>query len=131
MGGAGKHIMAKTIQLTKVTWAHMIRDLGLKSMDKGQFPVFLLALYMMTIVIKMTPEQVGTYVDRILDAIINLSIVGWLLVPPLLILWYFHAKHVRRVAFREMERMGKQKSQLQKELLPDGKDVKSSRGQRP
>ena len=111
-----------------VTWAQTVRDVLIRSMDKGQGPLYLFGLLVIVIILKMPGEDVSMIANRLVEATVALHTVGWIASVVILICWVVHSRHIRRVAYREQERMGKEKARLQEKLLGSG-TVKSSKDQ--
>lgn len=95
----------------------MARDVLVASMNKGQFPLAMVGIIFMVMVLKMPSEDVSKLVFRIFDGISDGSVVGYVMSAALLMGWVLHSKWQRRIVAAEIERMGREKSQLQEKLL--------------
>lgn len=111
--------------LVKVTWAHATRDMMMRSIDKGQGPLFLLGIIILAIILRMPPDEVAEVSKILMKGLANWSIVGYILFAMTLSGWVWHAKHQRRITFKEQDRMGEEKAKLQRDRI--GESMKSSR----
>ncbi len=101
-----------------------IRDITVAAIAKGQLlPMGLFAIVIL-IVVRMPSTEVGTLAFRLLDGIEKGWILGYLLGFISSIGWFIHAKWQRSVISGEFDRMGREKSQLQKESM--GSKIKGS-----
>ena len=110
--------------MEKITVAHAVRDVLLRSMDKGQAPLFVGALVLLVILVRLPPESLARLMDRVLDGFQNWWVTGYVLFGATLVAWAIHTKWIRRAAFREEDRMSKEKTRLQRKQI--GKSMKSS-----
>lgn len=109
----------------KVTAWEMFRDIFVTAINKGQFPVVLLGLLFVILAVRLPPQDLKEFASRIIEYLKSGYLLGYLLFIITLTGWFFHAKRLRRKSYIEQERIGDEKSDLQKKHLP-GK-VKSSK----
>jgi hypothetical protein len=108
----------------KVTIWEMFRDIFITAINKGQFPAVLLGLLFIILAIRMPVEDLKFFLITIIEYLKAGYLLGYGFSIISLTGWFFHAKRLRRKAYEELERVGIEKSDLQKKQLP-GK-VKSS-----
>ncbi len=82
------------------------------------------SVVLIVIAVKLSPEAAERIAKELIDAWTGHYLSGWLVAAGLLIGWMVHAKLTRRRHANEMERVGKEKSELQNRLLGSG--IKSS-----
>lgn len=102
----------RTITLKINFWA-ALRDVMTHAMDKGQFPLAVVGALLALAIIKMPPEHSTTLLHRILDGLKTIHGASYALNAVLLAGWYFHAKWQRGSISIEMNRIGREKTQLQ------------------
>jgi hypothetical protein len=108
----------------QVGFWHMMRDVLVASMNKGQFPAALLALVILSLIWRMPSEDVGKLVFMLIADLENGKLLGWTFAVVILVCWYVHARYQRRLITGEMRRIANERNVLQSRSLP-GK-VKSS-----
>jgi len=109
----------------RVGFPQAIRDVLIASMKKGQFPLALLGLLLITMVARMPPADVSRLVFEIFAGLRNGCLVGYALAGVLVIGWRLHAKWQRSSIQSEMERLSDFRNDVQKQELGDR--VKSSK----
>ena len=82
---------------------------------------------MLTLIVKMPPEDVSKLVFRLVDGLERNSFLGYILSVVVLAGWYVHARYQRRVITSEIERMAAERNRLQSKNLGQQR-IKSSRG---
>ena len=108
----------------KVGFFEMVQTIFTASFNRGQIIPFMIGMIIMTIIIKMPSSDVSKLAFEILSEFATLHLVGYGIGIFSTLGWFIHARSQRRVISREMERIGREKSQLQSKKL--GGDVKSS-----
>lgn len=103
---------------------HMVRDVLVASMNKGQAPLFLSFGVIFLMVWRMPPEDVSKLVFRLVGRFEQWHIWGWVLSGIMLVGWITHVKVQRQIIVGEMRRMGSARTALQRDKL--GKLIKSS-----
>ncbi len=106
-------------------WA-MMRDVLIASMNKGQFPIALVAFVFIIMILKMPAKDVSKLVFDIFDAVKIKVYLGYIFAGVLLILWFIHTKLQRSFFSKEIERISEERNKLQEKLLGD--KVASSKG---
>lgn len=114
----------KNNEVKGINFNMMVRDVLRAAINKGQGIPILIGLIILMGIMKMPGKAVGDLAFRIFDAIIDFSLVGWILGITTATGWYIHAKWQRREIFREMKRLSDQRTELQQRLL--GSDIESS-----
>lgn len=96
---------------------HMLRDVLVASMNKGQLPVLALLLVVSLVIFRMPPEGVRELAVQVLSELVNLHLVGYALAVVLALSWLVHAKYQRRTFAAEMDRIAEERNKLQDRLL--------------
>jgi hypothetical protein len=84
-------------------WAKAFRDIFVASISKGQFPLAMVGLIVMSLIWRMPPEDVSRLVFRIVDGLERGALVGYLLALVAMTGWYVHARHCRRLAWSALQ----------------------------
>ena len=108
----------------KVSLFEFLRDVLIASMNKGQFPAALIAMFMLSMIWRMPPADVSKLVFRLLGLAEEKCLVGYVASVLFLFGWFLHARYQRRLITREMQRVSRERNQLQAREL--GKKLKSS-----
>ena len=115
-------------QKKPVGFWQFLRDVALAGIAKGQGPTILLLLFLIVVASRMPADDLGEVGQDFVDLLKHWWFFGWILAGVLAVCWAIHAKSYRRLHFREMERVGTEKSQLQKQAADkQGKRIKSSK----
>ena len=109
--------MGKKDRPQGVTWPQAIRDVLTASMTKGQLPMLLVGLIVLSLIWRMSEKKVDSVIDSLLDGLRNSWLLGYLLFFTVLLCWYFHAKYQRRLFTDEMTRVSGERTKLQKTNL--------------
>jgi ABC-type multidrug transport system permease subunit len=107
-------------------YAQMLRDILIASMNKGQFPVAIIALVLIVMILKMPAADVSRLVFHVLGLLERGSLLGYCLSSVLGMGWLLHARFQRRLIQDEMRRISEQRTSLQARAL--GKRIRSSGG---
>lgn len=103
-------------QKYKIGFYHMIRDVLIASINKGQFPLGIFGIIMIILVLKLPPADASQLLRNILSALKQGYLVGYVFAGILATGWLVHAKWQRRDIKKEMERITTMRNKLQKEL---------------
>lgn len=114
----------KTQQPLKITWAHMIRDVLVASINKGQFLIALTGLIILVFIVRLPPAALQALAQSVVEKLDQGDLVGWLLFVFVSIAWAIISRRSRATSRNEISRIGKEKSILQQKLL--GTDATSS-----
>lgn len=106
-------------------WA-AFRDIGIHSINKGQFPLFLVTVVIIFILWRMPENEIANLVNRLTDPSIILNGPTLIIIAIVLLVWFLHAKSQRRYFAAEMKRLASERNDLQAKLLGD--KYKSSSG---
>jgi len=98
-------------------WA-AIRDILIASINKGQLPLAGVILFLLILAAKMPSEQAGKLLFELLGLFVKGYLLGWVLFVVTLFSWFIHVKIQRKTITNEMSRIGDEKTQLQKKLIP-------------
>lgn len=98
----------------KVGWAHAFRDIVITSINRGQILPLIISLLTLAIIFKLPPSALETVVFRIFDG--QVGYISPFLVVGIVVAWNFHCKKARKQFSEEFERIGVEKSELQRLL---------------
>lgn len=102
----------------------MVRDVLVASLNRGQFPVALVAGLFAMMLYKMPGQDVTSLLFRVTDDLKSGYLGGYVMSVFLAGGWFLHVKWQRREITQEMERIGREKTILQEKLV--GKHLPSS-----
>lgn len=97
----------------------MIRDIAIISINKGQFPLAVVAAIMIIVLLKIPSEDLSKLAFRVLEKFELANWGGWVLSLILVFLWYFTSKTLRKNYFKELDRIIKENEELQQLLLAE------------
>ena len=106
----------------------MIRDIAVASINKGQFPAFVVGMNVFAAILKMPPRDVSTLVFRFLEAGERHELLGYALSGLITIGWFVHARFQRRLIHGELSRVSSERNRAQGHVL--GNRIKSSEGRK-
>lgn len=101
----------------QVTWAQAFRDIIITAMNRGQLLLISLIGLIFFLVSKMSEDTTDKLINDMIKNLTNISFLAYILCILLIIGWYTTCKTARRMHSEECERIGKEKSKLQEELL--------------
>lgn len=111
---------------------HAIRDIFLAAINKGQLPILGVIAILAIIFARLPQDKLGDIVDKILTGLSDLSLLGYAFAVAIAAAWVLHAKMTRAVHYRETDRIGKEKSDLQQILIgADGTNVEVRSSEKP
>lgn len=108
---------------------HMLRDVLVGSMNKGQFPFAVCALIFIVMILRMPAADVSRLMFHLTDLAERGQIVGWILAVVELGAWFVHSRRQRRLITSEMRRMARVRDEHQARSIGAGR-VKSSEARR-
>jgi ABC-type multidrug transport system fused ATPase/permease subunit len=108
----------------KVSWAQAVRDVVIASMNHGQLPILGFICLLALIVWRMPSADVALFVREILNRMAGGELLSYPILLIVTIGWYMHSRIIRKNFNEEYERMGKEKTSLQRQLT--GIDLKTS-----
>lgn len=125
--------MAKGSSLNKgrvepIGFAHMIRDIIVACVNKGQLPIIIFGLVLFAMILKMSESDVGKLIFLVVENLKNGSLVGYLLFFLAITGCYFHSTRLRRQYAGEINRLSDERTKLQAGQL--GERVRSSEEQK-
>jgi hypothetical protein len=107
-----------------MTFFQMLRDVLVASLERGQFPVAIAGLIVVTAVYRMPPTDLSRFLFRLLDAAKAHEYGGYLLSAVIALAWALHGKWQRREMTAEIRRLSEQRNHFQ--ALALNGQVKSS-----
>lgn len=108
----------------KIGFWHMLRDVLVASLNKGQFPLACLFVVVLVFVIRMPPTDLSKLAWRLLDDLESAKLLGYALFVITLVGAFIHARFLRKMASGEMGRVAQERNKLQERAL--GQPLKSS-----
>lgn len=108
----------------KIGFWHAVRDIFVTSINKGQFPLAILGAIVLVALAKMPAEGLRDIGQSVVQKLEQGSLVGWALWLLTACAWAFIGRRSRRYHVAEVQRIGKEKSDLHRKLL--GSDASSS-----
>lgn len=112
-------------------WAEATRDVVMHATSKGQLLSVIVAGWVGLFVWKLPEKKIGELADRIVDHLVDGSLLGWALSVALLFGWVFHTKSLRRSWNRTLDRVTRERNKYQDDGLKDrGKRIESSKRKR-
>ncbi|EGT4441756.1 hypothetical protein AUM61_07985 [Cronobacter sakazakii] len=96
-----------------VTVAQAVRDVLIKAMTTGQLVPITISIVLMIAAWRMPSEEIGKLANRILDGLVDHSLIGYILAVILVLAWAWHAAVMRRCFSTEARRIGNEKTQHQ------------------
>lgn len=99
-----------------MSWAQSFRDMVVAAINKGQLPVLGVLFVVLLFIFKLPEERIGDLARDLLMHLIDGSLGGYLLAVVFGSSWFFHAKAMRRSFSSEVDRIGREKSELQDQL---------------
>lgn len=96
-----------------VTIAQAVRDVLIKAMTTGQLVPITISIVLMIAAWRMPAEEVGKLANRILDGLVDHSLIGYILAVVIVLAWAWHAAVMRRCFSSEARRIGNEKTQHQ------------------
>ena len=94
-------------------WASLGR-VFVAAINKGQFPSTILGLVLVGLVFRLPAESLGRITEQLVDHIVSLSLVGWILVPILLIYFAKRERRFRSLFNEEIKRVTDERNTWQK-----------------
>ena len=107
-----------------VTWAEATRDIVIAAMDKGQLPFLALGAIVFLLIIRLPSNHLVIFLRTLGERLQEGEYISYPLLIGCILGWFLHVRHMKRKFTREYERIGKEKTYLQKQLT--GLDLKSS-----
>lgn len=96
---------------------HMLRDVLVASINKGQFPAAILGLVLIVLLLRYPAQELPELVFQFLDRLADLSLLGYVLAAVLGLGWFVHARWQRRMLGGEIDRLAKERTIWQSKHL--------------
>lgn len=97
----------------KVTVAQAVRDVLLRAMSTGQLVPLAIVAFLIIYIMRIPEESLDKLANRVLDAMVDASIVGYVLFFLTVLAWAWHASVMRKCFSAEAKRIGKEKTEHQ------------------
>lgn len=104
------------LHLAEVTWPQMIRDLAQYAVEKSVIVPFFTMTIIIIMVWPLTPEARERVIFGFLEFLKHSWTIGYFLFVLALAAWYYHSRYMRKQYQKELERIGKEKTELQNML---------------
>ncbi len=98
-----------------VSVAQAVRDVLLRAMSTGQLVPLTIAGIIIIFLLRLEPSDLAVLVNRILDALIDYSIAGYVLALIIALAWAWHASVMRKCFSAEVARISREKTKHQQE----------------
>ncbi len=108
---------------SKVGFWQMWRDIGVSSILKGQFPIFILGAMMIALIIRLPGDDLARLANRLLDQFIKGGLVSYVLNIMLGLGWVMNTRWLRQMHSEEIKRMSEQQTKWQEATSPTKSDV--------
>ena len=108
-----------------VTAWEAIRDILVTSLNKGQFPLAVIALVVLMVLWRMPSADVSKLAFDVLADLRNGYLVGYAIGVMAVGGWFWHAKYLRRAAANEVQRIATERTRAQEKQA--GSPLKSSK----
>ncbi|HEY2347027.1 MAG TPA: hypothetical protein VGH80_14300 [Xanthomonadaceae bacterium] len=108
--------MGNVVHDHRVTWAHAVRDVICKALDRGQLPLLSVMLVFVMMFYRLPIDEAVDVFKRFMADLENFQICGWLLAGFVIFGWYRHARYQREQFDRDYARLDKEKSEMQNKL---------------
>jgi len=116
--------MAKKKNNNNYSWARAFRDIVVTAMNRGQLPVLGVMSIFMLILSRIPVQDLSTILKMIVLHLVNGELIAYIFLFIVCLAWFIQSKVARRNHSEEMNRVTKEKSQLQNMLTK--KKFKSS-----
>jgi hypothetical protein len=111
---------------TTTVW-DMLRDVLIAAMNKAQLPALSIAALVGIMLWRMPPADIAKLLLEIKMDLVHGWLLGYGLAGFFALGWFLHARAQRRAIHLEMDRIGKERTKLQEQLL--GRELESSKQQ--
>ncbi|MEN9611908.1 MAG: hypothetical protein RLZZ628_2722 [Bacteroidota bacterium] len=95
----------------------MIRDIGVTSINKGQFPIAIIGAIIIILVLKMPSDDTSKLVFKVFSHFTTMHFLGWGISFISILGWYFSNRYQRRIHHQEMTRIAEEKKKLQEQKI--------------
>lgn len=109
---------------SNVTVPHMMRDVLIASLNKGQFPLALVGCILIIVFLRMPAQDLSKFLFQVLEYLREGYVGGYILFGLSLVGWYSHSRFQRRFHSAEVTRIADERNKLQSAEL--GRRLESS-----
>jgi hypothetical protein len=106
----------ETIQTVKVNFWGMVQNVATHAMNKGQFLAAAAAAIILTLIWKIPEAVAGDILKSVLRNLGRMKGLSYLMNVVFLLGWAAHMRWVTRSNSRELDRIGREKTQLQEQV---------------
>jgi len=106
---------------SEFTYAQALRDVLVASINKGQFPIAILGMVILTVLFRMPAERVGELAVELLRQLLAGWLLGYVLFGVTLMGWFVHAKKIRTEYLQQLNAL-----QAEERKNPLGASTKSA-----
>ncbi len=96
---------------------HMMRDVLVSSLNKGQFPVAILGVIILTWLIRLPETDLSKLTFETFDFFKTYYIGGYISTIGLALGWFYHSKRQRRLHTEEIARLSGERTEWQQKAL--------------
>ena len=101
-----------------------LRDVLIASLNKGQLPLMLIGLILLVFAFRLPSDNLLNFLNGIIATLVERCTIGWWVSFGMFILLFLLTRWQRRIHTREVERISKEKKELQEILI--GRNLPSS-----
>jgi len=105
------------LSVPKTGNVHGLSSVLLALVNRGQFPYFLGFIIIMTMVVKMKPEDVAAVFNEGLHIFKEWHVLGWILNAVIITAWVIFARKSSKASVNEINRLTQEKEMLLQKIL--------------
>jgi hypothetical protein len=105
----------------KIGMWHMMRDVLVASLNKGQFPIAILGLIIVIWLIRLPADELSILTHNTFVLFKTYYFGGYIASVSLALGWFFHSKRQRRLHTEEVTRLSSQRTDWQQKALENKK----------
>ena len=100
----------------RVTWAQAFRDLGLRILSTGRFAPLFAFILLFTAILKAPNDKIPSIIDTLVTQPLVWCFMGWITAGILLIAALVFFFMMRRMYLNEIDRLKRERDELQEKL---------------
>jgi formate hydrogenlyase subunit 4 len=101
----------------RVTWAQAFRDLGLRVFTSGRFVPLLAFILLFSAIVKAPSNKMPEIIKTLAERSVVWTFMGWIVAAILLVISIVFFVMMRRVYLDEIDRVKKERDELQEKLI--------------